>query len=136
MEAIERLRNRFLKVPLASVVHPASLSAQRAAAEQQIADTAAPASKDIELTAQQLVKRGLTALHSDEELSFYTEAIRVNPDYAAGSFARSARQLGPARIMQRPSRTGAIFIAKQVTSKQRSRIMPKLFGSDPKTLVH
>jgi tetratricopeptide (TPR) repeat protein len=93
MEAMERLRNRFLNVPLASVVHPASLSAQRAATEQQMAAAAAPASRDSELTAQQLVERGLAALNVDEQLSFYTEAIRINPDYAESFVYRGDARL-------------------------------------------
>src|SRR5450755_2395287 len=42
MEAMERLRRRFLNIPLAAVMHPASLSARRAATEQKAAAEAAP----------------------------------------------------------------------------------------------
>ena len=43
MEAMERLRTRFLNVPLKSVQHPASASAQQAATEQKVAAETAPA---------------------------------------------------------------------------------------------
>jgi tetratricopeptide (TPR) repeat protein len=88
MEAMEKLRNKFLAVPLASVLHPASLPAQRAAAEQKIAASAAPAFREDELTAQQWAERGLAAFEIDERLRFYTEAIRLFPDYAAAFYSR------------------------------------------------
>jgi len=81
MEAMKRLRNKFLAIPLASVSHPASLPAQQAAAEQQLAAAAAPPFRKEELTAQQWVERGLAAIHIDEQVRFYTEALRLNPDY-------------------------------------------------------
>jgi tetratricopeptide (TPR) repeat protein len=86
--AMERLRSRFLNVPLASVLHPASLPAQRAAAQQQIAAAAAPAFGREILTAQQWVERGLAAFETDDRLRFYTEAIRLQPDYAAAFYSR------------------------------------------------
>src|SRR5271165_3224238 len=52
-EAMERLRSRYLNVPLTAVLHPAPLSAQRAATEQKAAASAAPAVQEEELTAQQ-----------------------------------------------------------------------------------
>jgi tetratricopeptide (TPR) repeat protein len=82
MEAMERLRSRYLSVPLNAVLHPASLSAQRAAAEQKVAADAAPAVQEEELTAQQWFERGLAAADLDEKLRFYSEAIRLKPDYA------------------------------------------------------
>jgi tetratricopeptide (TPR) repeat protein len=88
MEAMQKLRNRFLNVPLASVLHPASLPAQRAAAEQQIAAAAARVFPKEELTAQQWAERGLAAFEIDERLHFYSEAIRLKPDYAAAFYSR------------------------------------------------
>ncbi len=52
-EAMGRLRSKYLNIPLVGVLHPASLSAQRAATEQKAAAHAAPAIKEEELTAQQ-----------------------------------------------------------------------------------
>jgi len=82
MEAMDRLRNRYLNVPLAAVLHPASPTAQRAAIEQQAAAQAAPTIPVEELTAQQWFERALAAADADEKLRFYTEAIRLKPDYA------------------------------------------------------
>src|ERR1035441_3210365 len=82
LEAMERLRGRYLNVPLTAVLHPASLPAQRAATEQKAAADAAPAVEEEELTAQQWFERGLAAAAIDEQLRFYSEAIRLKPDYA------------------------------------------------------
>ena len=82
LEAMGRLRDRFLNVPLTAVLHPAFLSAQRAAREQKAAAGAAPAVQEKELTAQQWFERGLSAADFDEKLRFYTEAIRLKSDYA------------------------------------------------------
>jgi Flp pilus assembly protein TadD len=82
MEAMERLRGTYLNVPLTAVLHPASLPAQRAATEQKAAADAAPAVQEEELTAQQWFERGFAAAGVDEQLRFYSEAIRLKPDYA------------------------------------------------------
>jgi tetratricopeptide (TPR) repeat protein len=82
LEAMGRLRDRYLSVPLTAVLHPASRPAQRAATEQKAAAGAAPAVEQEELTAQQWFERGLAAADLDEKLRFYGEAIRLKPDYA------------------------------------------------------
>src|ERR1019366_3242 len=82
LEAMERLRGRYLNVPLTAVLHPASLPVQRAATEQKAAADAAPAVQEEELTAQQWFERGFAAAGVDEQLRFYGEAIRLKPDYA------------------------------------------------------
>jgi len=82
LEAMGRLRERYLNVPLTAVLHPASPSAQAAASEQQAAAHAAPPVREEELTAQQWYERGLGAADVDERLRFYSEAIRLEPDYA------------------------------------------------------
>jgi tetratricopeptide (TPR) repeat protein len=82
MEAMGRLRDRYLSVPLTAVLHPASLVAQRAATEQKAAADAAPAVQEEELTAQQWFERGFAAIDVDEQLRFYSEAIRLKPDLA------------------------------------------------------
>jgi tetratricopeptide (TPR) repeat protein len=82
LEAMERLRGRYLDVPLTAVLHPASLPAQRAATEQKAAADAAPAVQEEELTAQQWFERGLAASDLDEKLRLYSEAIRLKPDFA------------------------------------------------------
>jgi tetratricopeptide (TPR) repeat protein len=82
LEAMGRLRDRFLNVPLTAVLHPVSRSVQEAATEQKAAADAAPAVQEEELTAQQWFERGLAATNVDEQVRFYTEAIRLKPDYA------------------------------------------------------
>ena len=79
---MERLRTRFLSVPLTAVLHPASVSAVQAAAEQKDAATAAPAVQEAELTAQQWFERGLSAASPEEKIRDYSEVIRLFPDYA------------------------------------------------------
>jgi tetratricopeptide (TPR) repeat protein len=82
MEAMERLRGRYLNLPLTAVLHPASLSAQQAATQQKAAAHAAPAVQEEELTAQQWFERGFAVTDVDEKLRFYSEAIRLKPGYA------------------------------------------------------
>jgi hypothetical protein len=82
LEAMGRLRERYLSVPLDAVLHPASLSARQAATEQKAAARTAPAVQEEELTAQQWFERGFNAADPDEKLRFYNNAIRVKPDYA------------------------------------------------------
>src|SRR5580658_5665112 len=82
MEAMGRLRDRYLNVPLTAVLHPASTSVQRAATEQKAAADAASEVQEEELTAQQWFERGLAAADVDEKVRFYSEAIRLKPDYA------------------------------------------------------
>jgi tetratricopeptide (TPR) repeat protein len=95
LEAMDRLRGRYLNVPLDAVLHPASLSAQQAATEQKAAAETAPAVLKEELTAQQWFERGLAAASADEQLHFYNEAIRLKPDYTEAfinqGFARRAK---------------------------------------------
>ena len=79
---MERLRTRFLNVPLDAVIHPASKSAQRAAAEQKSAADSALALQEEELTAQQWFERGFVSVDPNEQLRFYTKAIELKPDFA------------------------------------------------------
>lgn len=80
--AMERLRTRFLNVPLTAVLHPATESAQQAADEQKAAAIAAPTVLETELTAQQWFERGMAATHPVEKIRCYSEAIQLYPDYA------------------------------------------------------
>src|SRR3954454_24768858 len=93
LEAMGRLRDRYLNVPLAAVLHPASLSAQQAVTQQNAAAKAAPAVQQQELTAQQWFERGFAATDHNEKIRFYTKAIRLKPNYAAAynnrGFARA-----------------------------------------------
>ncbi len=81
-EAMTKLRDKFLNVPLDAVLHPPSSFAQRSAKNQQAAVAAAPPVEQRELTAQEWFERGFNSDDLDETVRFYTEAIRLQPNYA------------------------------------------------------
>jgi tetratricopeptide (TPR) repeat protein len=93
LEAMERVRGKFLNVSLAAVVHPASASAKQAAAEQNIAAKDAPLVLEQELTAQQYAERGFASSDFDEQIRFYSEAVRLKPDYGAAYGGRGFARL-------------------------------------------
>jgi tetratricopeptide (TPR) repeat protein len=82
--AMDKLCGDFLNVPLESVSHPASLSApaRQAAETQQAAAGAAPAVGQEELTAQTWFEKGFNAADLDKKVRYFSEAIRLKPDYA------------------------------------------------------
>lgn len=82
LAAMERLRDRFLNIALDSVPQPASLPARQAAQEQKKEAAAAPTVAEEELTAQQWFERGFNAVDVDEQIRFYSNAIRLKPDLA------------------------------------------------------
>ncbi|HYK36867.1 toll/interleukin-1 receptor domain-containing protein [Alloacidobacterium sp.] len=79
--AMEKLRT-YLNVALDTVSHPASPPAQEAAKEQKIAAKAAPIVRAEALIAQAYFERGFSAVDPDEKIRFYTEGIRLLPNYA------------------------------------------------------
>jgi tetratricopeptide (TPR) repeat protein len=79
--AMEKLRDTFLNVPLEAVLHPAAGAAQRVAKEQQTAATRAPAVQEKELTAQEWFERGFSSTDQDEMYRYYSNAIRLKPDF-------------------------------------------------------
>ena len=81
MAAMERLRERFLNVSLEGVLHPASPEVRRATESQQAAADTAPSVLEEELTAQQWFERGFDTKDSDERIRFYSQAIRLRPNY-------------------------------------------------------
>lgn len=96
-EAMARLREKYLNVPLHTVLHPASESAQKAARMGQAAAMAAPPVTEEELTAQQLFERGFYASDIDEKIWYLREAVRLNPDPDRG-----AKASPPTRFSKRP----------------------------------
>ena len=86
--AMEKLRNKFLSVALATVVQPASRVASQAATEEKSAVAMVPTVAEEELTAQQWFERGFNAKDPEEQVRFYTEAIRLQPDYASAFYNR------------------------------------------------
>lgn len=81
-EAMTRLRNKVLNVPLDAVLHPVSHFAQQATKDQQAAAVAAPPVRQRELSAQEWFERGFDAIDWGEKMRCYTEALRLNPAYA------------------------------------------------------
>src|SRR5271166_1720246 len=80
--AMEKLRNKFLNVALETVVQPASPLASQAATDEKSAVAKAPAVAEEELTAQQWFERAFDAADLDEKLRFYSNAVRLQPDFA------------------------------------------------------
>ncbi|HEY2913212.1 MAG TPA: toll/interleukin-1 receptor domain-containing protein [Candidatus Angelobacter sp.] len=88
LAAMERLREKFLNVPLEGVLHPAPLAAQEAAENQQMAASDAAKVQEEELTAQQWFERGFAAKDLDEKIRFYGKAIELKPDYFEAFYNR------------------------------------------------
>ena len=86
--ALDKLCEKFLNIPLDAVSHPVSEKAKETAKNQQDAATAAPQVTTEELTAQHWFERGYSATDANEKMRFYTEAIRLDPDYANAYYNR------------------------------------------------
>jgi tetratricopeptide (TPR) repeat protein len=82
LEAMGRLREKYLKVPLDAVSHPPSPAAREAVARQQAAAAAAKPVQQEELSAEGWFERGFGATDLDEQIRCYAEAIRLKPDFA------------------------------------------------------
>ena len=144
-EAMERLRVRFLNVPLSAVLHPASPAATQAAAEQRQAMQAAPAVQRQELTAQQYFEQAFAATELSEKLRLYTDAIRLNPNLANAFCNRGSARLSLGDIegaigdfdevirlkpdAAKPSGTGELHRGNGAASTTRSGIVAKPFAS-------
>jgi tetratricopeptide (TPR) repeat protein len=89
-EAMTRLREKFLNVPLDAVLHPVSSTAQQAAKAERLAASGAPQVKETALSAQQWFEQGFNATDPDEKLRCYSEAIRLDPDFADAYANRGA----------------------------------------------
>ena len=82
-EAMGRLREKYLNVPVDVVLHPASSTARRVVKAQQVAARRAPGVSESALNAQEWFEQGFIATDPDEKLRCYAEAIRLDPDFAA-----------------------------------------------------
>lgn len=78
-EAMTRLREKYLNLPLKAVLHPASEPAKNVAKKEQEAASLAPPVSDRELTAQELYERGFNAKEADDKFWFFSESIRLRP---------------------------------------------------------
>ena len=82
-EAMGKIREKFLNVPLEAVLHPVSATVQREVKKQQVSASEATQVKEKELTAQEWFEKGFKLDdNSDDEIHCYTEAIRLKPDFA------------------------------------------------------
>jgi tetratricopeptide (TPR) repeat protein len=88
LEGMERLREKYLNIPLNAVLHPPSARAELFAREQKAAAGTAQAVKTSELTAQHWFERGVAAKKPDKKLHFFNEAIRLKPDFSRALFNR------------------------------------------------
>ena len=101
-EAMSRLRAKHLNVAVGAVLHPPSAAATEAATAQRAAAATATDVPTEGLTAERWFERGFEATDPDTKISYYTEAIRLKPDYAAAYINRGlARQERRATSMGR-----------------------------------
>ena len=82
LAAMEKLRNKYLDIPLSAVLHPASRLARQAVTEQNTAANAAPPVQEEELTAQQYFELGVASSDPDEKIRLNTAVIRLKPNIA------------------------------------------------------
>jgi tetratricopeptide (TPR) repeat protein len=80
-EAMGKIRDKFLNVPLDAVLHPVSATVQKEVKKLQVSASEATQVKEKELTAQEWFEKGYKSTDSDEKIRYYTEAIRLKPDY-------------------------------------------------------
>jgi tetratricopeptide (TPR) repeat protein len=80
--AMDKLRERFLNVALDTILHPVTPSVAQAAKAEQASANSAAAVTEKELTAQEWFERAFNSTDPEEQLTFYTEAIRLNPNDA------------------------------------------------------
>src|ERR1022692_932886 len=143
LEAMERLRGRYLNVPLTAVLHPASLPVQRAATEQRAAagssrtmPTPSPIGARCAATkATWRARCRTTTRPSGSSLTMprpsTTGASRAAP--TATWMVRcktTTKPSGSSRTLPSPSTTGALRAALMATWKARGKITTKPSGSD------
>jgi tetratricopeptide (TPR) repeat protein len=84
-EAMNKLVNRYLNIPLDAVIHPLSSQAKRGADIQKAAVRKTAKVTEKEISAEEWFEKGYKygeAKNYDEAIQCYTEAIRLKPDYA------------------------------------------------------
>ena len=80
--AMERLRREYLNVPLESVHHPSSAALDDFVATSQAGANAEPKVGKEKVEAQQWFERGYAASKVDDQIAYYSEAIRLDPTLA------------------------------------------------------
>lgn len=88
-EAMDKIRSKFLNIPLNAVLHPISPTVQKKVKIQQATASEAKPVQEKELSAQEWFEKGVKLSDSsEEEIHCYTEAIRLKPDYAEAYYNR------------------------------------------------
>jgi tetratricopeptide (TPR) repeat protein len=87
-EAMTRIREKFLNVALDAVIHPVSDTVQNATEKQKLAASKAKAVRQEQLSAQQWKENGNKSQNVDEKISCYTQAIRLDPNFADAYYNR------------------------------------------------
>lgn len=88
-EGMNRLRERFLNIPLEAVMQPVSKEVKQITNQQQDIAKDEPTVKQKELTAQEWFEKGNRENDLEEQVYCYTEAIRLEPNYAAAYVGRA-----------------------------------------------
>ncbi len=94
-EAMDRLVNRFLNVPLDAVIHPLSAEAKKNADSQKAAVKKTAKVTESDLSAEEWFENGYKqgeARMYDEAIQYYTEAIRRKPDYPMAYYNRGVNR--------------------------------------------
>jgi len=82
-EAMSRVREKFLNVPLEAVLHPSATTVQKAVKKHQVSASKANKVEEKELTAQEWFERGnkvARTMDLDEAIRCYTESVRLKPN--------------------------------------------------------
>jgi tetratricopeptide (TPR) repeat protein len=87
-EAMARIQNRYLNIPLEMVIHVASTAAKAAANEEKKAANKEATVTEKTLSADEWLEKGLDSKDPDNRIQFYSEAIQLKPDYARAFFNR------------------------------------------------
>jgi tetratricopeptide (TPR) repeat protein len=82
-EAIDKLTNRFLNVPLDAVLQPLSINAKKQTEDQLISLNKASAVMKSELSSEEWYEKGYKSINDPEKAKYYfLQAIKLKPDYA------------------------------------------------------
>jgi tetratricopeptide (TPR) repeat protein len=93
IEAMDRLRLRFLDVKVEAILHPLSAESERVAAKEMVEVSKWPILEgealEIQLTAQRLFERGVSAADLDEKVKLFSNAIMRSPQFTDAFLARA-----------------------------------------------
>lgn len=96
-EAMTRLHTRFLNKPLEMILHPTPPNDHEEVAQRHAVAVAAPPVTEKQLSSEEYFERGIIhqeANDSDKAIFYYTEAIRLNPQFANAYNNRGLAYIG------------------------------------------